>query len=186
MGSEREPAQVAERPGDGRAAEPGRAGEPDDPDRPGAVLTGYRQAYARLRRAEAQASHGGPRRLVEQDLRTALAVAERLQARPLASAVRTLAGQVGVAVERNPVEAARGGDSGTLTPRELSVLALVAGGRTNRQVGTELFISEKTVSVHLSRVMAKLGASSRTEAVTVAYHHGLLAPSGVMAEPDDG
>jgi DNA-binding NarL/FixJ family response regulator len=56
------------------------------------------------------------------------------------------------------------------------VLVLVAGGRTNRQVGAELFISEKTVSVHLSRVMAKLGATSRTEAVSVAYSRGLLRP----------
>ena len=49
------------------------------------------------------------------------------------------------------------------------MLTLVADGRTNRQVGSELFISEKTVSVHLSRVMAKLGAASRTEAVSLAY-----------------
>ena len=56
------------------------------------------------------------------------------------------------------------------------MLTLVAGGRTNRQVGSELFISEKTVSVHLSRVMAKLGAASRTEAVNLAYTHGLLTP----------
>ncbi len=45
---------------------------------------------------------------------------------------------------------------------------------TNRQIGEELFISEKTVSVHLSRVMAKLGASSRTEPVSAAYARGLL------------
>ena len=50
-------------------------------------------------------------------------------------------------------------------------------GRTNRQVGAELFISEKTVSVHLSRVMAKLGATSRTEAVSIAYTRGLLCPA---------
>ena len=69
--------------------------------------------------------------------------------------------------------------AGPLTPRELSVLTLVADGRTNRQVGSELFISEKTVSVHLSRVMAKLGAASRTEAVNVAYTRGLLTPPAV-------
>jgi DNA-binding NarL/FixJ family response regulator len=62
----------------------------------------------------------------------------------------------------------------TLTSRERSVLVLVADGRTNRQIGEELFISEKTVSVHLSRVMAKLGAGSRTEAVSAAYARGLL------------
>ena len=65
------------------------------------------------------------------------------------------------------------------------MLALVAGGRTNRQVGAELFISEKTVSVHLSRVMAKLGATSRTEAVSVAYTRGLLVPAdGELARSD--
>jgi len=51
--------------------------------------------------------------------------------------------------------------------RVRGVLALVALGRTNRQVGTELFISEKTVSVHLSRIMAKLGATNRAEAVAM-------------------
>ncbi|MFC7656229.1 response regulator transcription factor [Pseudonocardia benzenivorans] len=58
------------------------------------------------------------------------------------------------------------------------MLGLVAGGLTNRQVGAELFISEKTVSVHLSRVMAKLGAGSRTEAVSLAWSRGLLDTTG--------
>ena len=61
------------------------------------------------------------------------------------------------------------------------MLTLVADGRTNRQVGSELFISEKTVSVHLSRVMAKLGAASRTEAVSLAYSRGLLTPPAVSS-----
>ncbi len=62
-----------------------------------------------------------------------------------------------------------------LTPRERQVLGLVAEGLTNRQVGARLYISEKTASVHLSNLMAKLGASSRTEAVTIAHRKGLLA-----------
>jgi len=61
-----------------------------------------------------------------------------------------------------------------LTPRERSVLELVARGLTNRAVGAELYISEKTVSVHLSRAMAKLGAHSRTEAVALALRDGLI------------
>jgi DNA-binding NarL/FixJ family response regulator len=65
------------------------------------------------------------------------------------------------------------------TPRERSVLRLVALGRTNRQVGEELFISEKTVSVHLSRIMAKLGAARRAEAVAIAYDRGLLEEQSV-------
>jgi DNA-binding NarL/FixJ family response regulator len=61
-----------------------------------------------------------------------------------------------------------------LTGREREVLALVAEGLTNREIGRRLFISEKTASVHLSNLMAKLDVSSRTEAVTVAHRRGLL------------
>ena len=61
-----------------------------------------------------------------------------------------------------------------LTGREREVLALVAEGLTNREIGRRLFISEKTASVHLSNLMAKLNVSSRTEAVTVAHRRGLL------------
>ena len=55
-------------------------------------------------------------------------------------------------------------DAGALTPREREILALVAAGRSNGEIGKQLFISAKTVSVHVSNVMAKLGAGSRTEA----------------------
>ena len=61
-----------------------------------------------------------------------------------------------------------------LTAREAEVLTLVATGASNRQVGQKLFISDKTASVHLSHVMAKLGAASRTEAVALARERGLL------------
>ncbi|MDX6230633.1 MAG: hypothetical protein QOI76_4023 [Frankiales bacterium] len=66
--------------------------------------------------------------------------------------------------------------AGGLTPRELEVLRLVAEGRTNRQIGAALFISDKTASVHVSNLMAKLGAASRTEAAALAYREGLLDP----------
>ncbi|WP_308253265.1 helix-turn-helix transcriptional regulator [Pseudonocardia sp. ICBG601] len=56
------------------------------------------------------------------------------------------------------------------------MLELVAHGLTNRAVGERLFISEKTVSVHLSRAMAKLGASGRAEAVAVATPGVCFAP----------
>ena len=72
---------------------------------------------------------------------------------------------------------ARHAPSVDLTPREAEVLALLARGRTNRQIGSELFISEKTASVHVSNILAKLGAGSRTEAVAVAASRGLL-PTG--------
>ena len=60
-----------------------------------------------------------------------------------------------------------------LTPRELEVLLLVADGRTNREIGAELFMSEKTASVHVSRILAKLEVSSRVEAAAVAHRLGL-------------
>jgi DNA-binding NarL/FixJ family response regulator len=62
-----------------------------------------------------------------------------------------------------------------LTAREREVLALVAGGRTNRQIGAELFTSEKTTSVHVSRILAKLDVSTRGEAGAVAHRLGLDA-----------
>ncbi|MET7729777.1 AAA family ATPase [Streptomyces sp. NPDC005402] len=63
-----------------------------------------------------------------------------------------------------------------LTAREQDVLRLLARGRSNRQIGEELFITGKTASVHVSNILAKLGAASRTEAVAVAYREGLIAP----------
>jgi DNA-binding NarL/FixJ family response regulator len=72
-------------------------------------------------------------------------------------------------------EAESSAPSVVLTPRELAVLRLVADGHTNREVGDQLFISEKTVSVHVSNAMAKLGALSRYEAAASAERLGLLA-----------
>ncbi len=60
-----------------------------------------------------------------------------------------------------------------LTDRELEVLTLVAAGRTNRQIGQALFISEKTASVHVSRILAKLGAATRAQAAARAAQLGL-------------
>ncbi len=60
-----------------------------------------------------------------------------------------------------------------LTPRELQVLALVARGATNREIGAELYMAEKTASVHVSRILSKLDVRSRTEAAAVAHRHGL-------------
>jgi DNA-binding NarL/FixJ family response regulator len=62
-----------------------------------------------------------------------------------------------------------------LTPREHEVLLLVAEGRTNREIGAELFMSEKTASVHVSRILAKLEVGGRVEAAAVAHRLGLTA-----------
>jgi len=56
-----------------------------------------------------------------------------------------------------------------LTPRELQVLTLIAEGATNRQIGAALFMAEKTASVHVSRILNKLGVRSRTQAAAVAH-----------------
>jgi DNA-binding CsgD family transcriptional regulator/tetratricopeptide (TPR) repeat protein len=60
-----------------------------------------------------------------------------------------------------------------LSPREQGVLAEIVAGRTNREIGERLFISEKTVGVHVGNILAKLGVSGRVEAATVALRLGL-------------
>ncbi len=62
-----------------------------------------------------------------------------------------------------------------LTPRELEVLRLLARGSTNREIGSQLFMAEKTASVHVSRILAKLEVRSRTQAAAVAHRAGLVA-----------
>ncbi|MDT0444122.1 response regulator transcription factor [Streptomyces johnsoniae] len=62
----------------------------------------------------------------------------------------------------------------TLSAREREVLALVARGTSNREIATELFISEATVKTHLSHVYGKLGVKDRAAAVAVGYDRGIL------------
>lgn len=60
-----------------------------------------------------------------------------------------------------------------LSEREGQVLALVAAGLTNRQIGEELFISPKTASVHVSNILRKIGATTRGEAGAIAHRAGI-------------
>ena len=60
-----------------------------------------------------------------------------------------------------------------LSPREHEVLGLIAEGRTNREIGERLFISQKTVGVHVGNILAKLDVSGRVEAAAVAIRLGL-------------
>lgn len=62
----------------------------------------------------------------------------------------------------------------SLTPRELEVLSHVAGGNRNRDIAERLFISEETVKVHIKHIMEKLGASDRTQAITIAVRRGII------------
>ncbi|GAA2661378.1 regulatory protein, luxR family [Actinosynnema pretiosum] len=133
----------------------------------------HEQAVCRWRAAETALAHG-QREQAASLLKAADTAAELLGARPLRDAVRQTARR-GRVVLRGEVP---GGQVDPFTPRERSVLALVALGRTNREVGEELVISEKTVSVHLTRIMAKLGAGRRGEAVAIAFERGLLDVTG--------
>lgn len=96
-------------------------------------------------------------------------VAAELGALPLLAELRQLAGRTGSSsTKRSETQAA------ALTPREREVLTLVADGRSNGEVAQQLFITTKTVSVHVSNILAKLGVASRTEAAAVARERDLL------------
>jgi len=128
----------------------------------------YETARSRARLAAVQHAAGNIAE-AKAESEAAREVAERLGAQPLLRELRGLTGYDGAAVR--PV-AKR--EAQALTPREQEVLTLVATGRSNRDIAQQLFISAKTVSVHISNVLAKLEATSRTEAVAVARRRGLL------------
>jgi DNA-binding CsgD family transcriptional regulator len=139
---------------------------------------GYPYEEARCRWRLAEALLGADRRTeAAAEVSAAYEVAVRLGALPLKEALEALARrgrlEAGLPV---PVRVDQ-----TLTARERDVLALVARGRTNRQIGRTLFISEKTASVHVSNILGKLGASGRTEAVAIASRRGLVPEESSQA-----
>ncbi len=67
---------------------------------------------------------------------------------------------------------------GGLTQREVEVLRHISGGKTDREIGEELFISVKTVGNHVSNILNKTGSANRTEAATFAALNGLTGISG--------
>ena len=128
-------------------------------------------AYALLREAEALLEGGGEG---SEPLRAAHSIASECGAIPLREACEALARRARIALgEARKEPVATVDDPFGLTPREREVLVLVAAGRTNRQIGEELFMSEKTASVHVSRILAKLEVSTRGEAGAVAHKLGL-------------
>jgi DNA-binding CsgD family transcriptional regulator len=136
----------------------------------------YETARARWRLAEALAEAGQRDEAQAQWLLAAF-TADELGATRLRAALTDLGRRArlgpapggtlaaGAAVRRNPLS--------SLTSREAEVLRLVAAGHSNREIGAELFIAPKTVSVHVSNILAKLGAASRTEAAAIAHGNGL-------------
>lgn len=126
----------------------------------------YEVARSRWRLAEAQLA-SGDREAASATWALATASAAQLGAAPLAEALASFGRRARFA----PAAASRGG---TLTARELEVLKLVAEGLPNREIGERLFIAHKTVSVHVSNILAKLEASTRTQAAAEARRLGLL------------
>jgi DNA-binding CsgD family transcriptional regulator/tetratricopeptide (TPR) repeat protein len=138
----------------------------------------FEAAYARFRLAEALLAGGSPRGQAEAALRPAHQTAVALGAMPLRREIELLA-QRGRLRLQEPVDTAATPEASSpaaslgLTQREAEVLALVAEGRTNRQIGQALFITPKTASVHVSRILAKLGVAGRGEAASIAHRLGL-------------
>lgn len=130
---------------------------------------GHEFEVARSRARLAAALHAaGDEAAADREATLALAAARRLQAAPLLAELAGLPGR------QRRGRSAVVGEGGELTPREREVLALVAEGRSNGEIARGLFISTKTVSVHVSNILTKLGASRRTEAAALARRRGLL------------
>ena len=100
------------------------------------------------------------------------AIAVELGAQPLRERVESLARRARIELE-GVATAEDAADRIGLTPREREVLSLLASGRSNRQIGHELFMAESTAGVHVSRILGKLGVTRRSEAAVVAHRMGL-------------
>ncbi|HZC69937.1 MAG TPA: AAA family ATPase [Jatrophihabitans sp.] len=132
-------------------------------DRWRAIGHDYDAAVCSLRLAEVLAARG-ERPAARSYAEAALATANTLGAAPLRCDAEGLIDRLGSTQRAE----------GQLTQREREVLVLIAQGRTNEQIGTALFMSPKTASVHVSRIITKLGAANRTEASAIARRTGLV------------
>jgi DNA-binding CsgD family transcriptional regulator len=162
-------------------AESGRAaGRPDPAEYARAAEAwdevGRPEPAARMRWREAEAHALADDRSAAGDAaRAAHATAVRLGAGWLRGEIEALAARARLDLE--PVEGEPEPppeeDPFGLTARERQVLALMAEGASNREIGATLFMAEKTASVHVSRIIGKLGVRTRTQAAAVAHRHGL-------------
>ena len=139
----------------------------------------YRAAYCRWRLADALLGTWSGRREAAREIAEARRSAVELGARPLQDAVEILAGSARIPlggesagrILATPVVVAA--ELG-LTHRELEILPLLVAGRTNSEIAEALVISPRTVGVHVSRILQKLGANRRTEAADIARRRGLV------------
>ena len=144
----------------------------------------YNAAYAQWRGAEALLVTNSDRAGAVALVQAAYEVADELGARPLREELEALARRARIDLgARQPLPAP---DTQLqqleLTPREIEVLALLGDGLTNREIGGELFISDKTASVHVSRILSKLAVPNRAAAAAAAHRLGVTrdrAPSAV-------
>jgi DNA-binding NarL/FixJ family response regulator len=134
----------------------------------------YPAAYSRLRQAEACFARKTRRVLATTAIRQAYATALAMGARPLANEITAVAARARVALTGDDDAAARTGPRadpgdalGGLTDREREVLAAVAEGLTNKEIGQRLFISERTVGVHVGHIFDKLQVRTRVQASRV-------------------
>jgi len=136
----------------------------------------HRAGYALWRQAEALLDAGQPAAAAATSLRAAAAAADGHA--PLLAEIRKLADRARIRLQppADPIAqpSARALAPYGLTGRELAVLRLLAAGRTNAQIGADLYISPKTASVHVTSILRKLGVSGRVQAATVAERAGLL------------
>ncbi len=151
----------------------------------------YLAAYARWHEAEARHATGD-RAAAGAALSEARSAAETLGARPLLRDIDALAARARLAVDAAPEAAAPSSaadaapaDPFGLTAREREVLPLLVEGLTNRRIAETLFISESTAGVHVGNILGKLGASTRTEAATIAVRLRLVPVDGATGATGD-
>ena len=130
----------------------------------------YPAAYCRWRYAEALLSAGSPRIEAAIPAREAHRIASDLGARPLQGELELLARRARIDLADHSAEAPLDQDDALgLTLREREVLQLLARGYTNREIATELVISVKTASVHVSHILRKLDVPTRIDAARIAH-----------------
>lgn len=142
------------------------------------ITAPYEQAHTGLRWGEAAGRLELRDRAVER-IMTAYRIAQRLGAKPLAVRCATALSGLGEQVDRRMGRvAARSLDSSGLTRREIEVLRHLAAGKTNKAIAAELFLSVRTVDMHVRHVLEKLDCSTRGAAVRQATERGLVALKG--------
>ena len=127
-----------------------------------------------LHRAGVALAAAGERELAVERQAEAYRLARRLGARPLAGRAAAAIEELGESAEQRLGSAAGDGDGTALSRRELEVIRLVAEGRTNREIAAELFLSPRTIDMHVRNILAKLDCRSRVEATVKAGEAGLL------------